>query len=509
VALLQALTLTGRAPRRAPPRPAVLASALALAFLALLPCSPALAQDAPPSPAPEARPEPAPALIQPPPQEPPVGLGLAELLERSLSLDGRIRAAHARLDAYRARHAEARWAIFPVVQLELGIGGPLGERKLACPDDPNCLEIEGSRDNLESFSADHLTFAVGGKISGALPLYTFGKWSAAKDAARAGVEAGEEDVTRMRQEVALEVRRAWYAWQLARAAVAALEDGEATLKDVEQKLDRMLEELAEGVSEQDRFKLRFHAAQVRAMLIQARQGRALALAALRFLTDLPGLGEAEPLAGIDLEAPTLPPLERDALVARAQRARADLRMLRAARRAAGALVELQRSMFYPDIGLKGTFEGYYSPGQDYIENSLLNNGWTRYGGSLMLGLQVSLDIPQKLARLERAEAELRQVEAQLELAERGVALDVERRLEDVLAARDSLQAQRDGQRAARAWLRTNMMSYGVGLANTRDMLDSVAAHAKADLERQKGIHDLLSALDALRLALGEDLGEWP
>ncbi|HOX45229.1 MAG TPA: TolC family protein [Myxococcota bacterium] len=493
---------------------------------ALLLALPGLAGGEEPQPAAPAEPEPvggprrAPEVVPPAPepgadegeegeQAAPQGLGLAEILARALSEDKRIQAAHAKLDAYRARHDEIVWTIFPVIQLELGIGGPIGERKLDCPDDPNCVRLRGNTDNLDSLSLDHLTFAVGGKISGVLPLYSFGKYTAAKKAAAAGVEAGEQDIQRQRQEVALEVRKAWYGWRLASAAVEILEDGEKKLEEVSEKLDKMLDDLDEGVTETDRFKLRYHTAQVRGLLVQARQGRALALAALRFLTDLPGLGETEKLAEVDLVPPAVPPLDRAELVARAQRERPEIRMLRSARRAAQSLADLQRSMFYPDIGIAGYFEGSYSPGQDYIENSLLNNGYTRYGGGLVLGLQVTLDVPQKLYRLERAEAELRQVEAQLELAERAVALDVDRRLGEVEAARTGLGVGKDGQRAAKAWMRSNMMSYGVGLTNTKDLLDSVAAYAKSCMDQDKATHDLLLSLDALRQSLGEDLGELP
>jgi hypothetical protein len=49
------------------------------------------------------------------------------------------------------------------------------------------------------------------------------------------------------------------------------------------------------------------------------------------------------------------------------------------------------------------------------------------------------------------------------------------------------------------------MSYGVGLSNTKDLLDSLAAYAKSRMELDKAHHDTLVAQDRLKAAIGENL----
>ena len=70
--------------------------------------------------------------------------------------------------------------------------------------------------NISSFSNLEPFFNFG--INGVIPLYTFGKIESAVDAAEAGVRVGEWDMEKSRQQMRLDVRKAWYGLQLARDA---------------------------------------------------------------------------------------------------------------------------------------------------------------------------------------------------------------------------------------------------------------------------------------------------
>ncbi len=439
----------------------------------------------------------------------PEPLDLQGLLDLALEHDGRVQAAYAKLSAYRAQYDQAAWAWFPKIKLKALVAGPVGSRRLACPDEADCVELvkNGGKTDLGNLS-DEMSVAVGGKVEAVLPLYTFGKIGAAKNAARAGVEAGQAQILRARQEVAFEVRRAWYGWLLACSAVEVLTDGEKKVDKTEKKLLEMLDELNENVTERDLFKLRYKASEVRTMLLEAQRRKRMALAAMRFLTGVEDLGSADrPLAEGQLAVPDLQIAERQTYLTRAGEHRPELKLLRAAVRASAAAVEAKRASFYPDLFLLGRFEGSYSPIHDYIDNSLLRRGLTYYTGGLSLGMKVDLDVPQKVFRLEQAEAELHRIEVQAEQATAAVGLELDDRLEKLTTARDTYKILRRGHRAAKAWMRSNQMSYGVGMTNTKDMIESVTAYARSRIEKDKAAHDMLVARDKLDLVVGEDLGK--
>jgi multidrug efflux system outer membrane protein len=438
----------------------------------------------------------------------PAELTLEDLLKAALERDGRVMAAHAQLDAYRAKYDQAWWLWFPAAKLDVLFGGPVGQRRLDCTgtEDCCCKLKDPSAYSYGDLSAG-VSFAVGGKLEAMLPIYTFGKISEAKNAALAGVDAGEAGIEKARQDVALEVRRAYYGWLLANASVEILEDGESKLKEAEKKLLKMLEELNEDVTDRDLFKLRYYSAQVNSMLIQARSGRQVVLEALRFLTGIEGLGREKQIKEIDLEAPAEEPGSPDDYLTKAKKLRPELKQLNAAVDAASAAVEIQKSSFFPDFYIAGYIKGSYSPAHDFIENSLLNHGYTYYDHGLTLGMRITLDIPQKMARLDESRANLRKIRAQQSQAAEAVGLEIKNRLETLRSARENLKALKKGRRAAKAWMRANFMSYGVGISNTKDLLDSLAAYAKARMELYQAHHDTLVAHDRLKAATGENLAK--
>lgn len=435
-------------------------------------------------------------------------LTLDDLLHAALAHDGRVLAAQAELGEYRAKFDQARWLWFPAIKIEGMIGGPVGERRLACnPDtDSGCSGLEVTKASEGGdFNFGNLGLAMGGKIEGYMPVYTFGKLTAAKQAAAAGVRAGKAGIGRARQQVALEVRRAYYGWLLASSAIEVLEDGDSKIKSVEKKLTKMLDDLNENVTDRDLFKLRYYAARVKALLAQTRQGQVVTLAALRFLTGIDDLGTKRQPALIDLEVPEFKEQKREVYLERAVANRPELAMLQAGLEARRAAVEIEKSSFYPDFFVGGYFQGSWSWVQDFVENPLLNPGLTTYGGALMVGFRITFDIPQKLARLAEARAALSKTTARAAQAEQAVGLDIDRRLQDVRTAYQNRKIQKKGHRAAKAWMRANLMSYGVGISDTKDMLDSIAAYANSKIEMSKTNHDILVALDRLRAASGEDL----
>ncbi len=429
---------------------------------------------------------------------------LGDLLQAAVGQDGRVLAAHAQLDAYRARFKEAQWLWFPAAKLDVLFGAPVGERRLACPEDPACVKLR----NPSPWSFGDLrvmSFAVGGRLEATLPLYTFGKLTSAKKAAEAGVEAARADIEQARRDVALEVRRAYYGWLLSVHVTEILADGEKKLKEAEQKLVKMLDALSEEVTDRDLFKLRYHSSQLQVLKAQTQQGQKSILSALQFLTGVEALGDTIHLKEIPLQVDTQQIQPAAEYLHTAQNNRPEIRKLQAALRALEASVEVGRAGFYPDLFIGGFLGGSYSPAHDHIKNPLLNKGLTYYDAGFSLGLRITLDIPQKVARLERSQAELSKLRIQFEHATRALELEIKKKADDLNLLETHLNIHKKGNRAAKAWMRANLMSYGIGISNTKDLLDSLAAYAQSQMGMYKLHHDLRVALDMLEASLGKDL----
>ncbi|HEX4445330.1 MAG TPA: TolC family protein, partial [Polyangiaceae bacterium] len=96
---------------------------------------------------------------------------------------------------------------------------------------------------------------VGFGISGVVPLYTFGKITSTLDAADANVRVSEWDMEKARQQMRMDLRRAYYGVQLARDAKDVFSDA---LDRLDKGIKGMKEKLAKAdpnVSEVDRLRL--------------------------------------------------------------------------------------------------------------------------------------------------------------------------------------------------------------------------------------------------------------
>jgi outer membrane protein TolC len=87
------------------------------------------------------------------------------------------------------------------------------------------------------------------------PLYTSGRWGAARDAAAAGVTAQAAGVGRRRAEVVMRVKELYYGLLLAKQLYDVAVEGRDDLKDARTKLLEKLDAGSEEVSYNDLYKL--------------------------------------------------------------------------------------------------------------------------------------------------------------------------------------------------------------------------------------------------------------
>ncbi|MCH8872569.1 TolC family protein [candidate division KSB1 bacterium] len=87
------------------------------------------------------------------------------------------------------------------------------------------------------------------------PIYTFGKLSGLSTAAEFGVEAGQAGLEKSKEDVRLEVRRLYWALVLGKELLAVIEDTRKEMNKAESKIQELLDEGAEEVSQIDLFKL--------------------------------------------------------------------------------------------------------------------------------------------------------------------------------------------------------------------------------------------------------------
>jgi outer membrane protein TolC len=327
---------------------------------------------------------------------------------------------------------------------------------------------------------------VGFQIEGVIPLWTFGKLPAARDAARAGIRAAEGDRERVRGQLRFDVRRAYFALQLALDLRQMLDE---VLPGIRQAAARLEEQVANGdpdVSEMDRWRMQAALAEIAAREADIRRLEGTARGALRILTgvrrfDIPPC----PIEPVAIERG---PLER--WVRRAQGDRPEVRMLEAAVRARQASLDVAEAGFFPDIAIAYRFGVTWAPGITDQTNPFVIDqpNYTSIAAGLVL--RWSLDLWGNAYRVDRESALLEDLRHRSREASRGIELEVTESYEAVTAAQAQVEAWERGRRETRAWLIAALQGRDLGTVETRDLVDALRASLGARYSHLQAIHDL-------------------
>lgn len=392
----------------------------------------------------------------------PTRLGLDELIARSLS-SSRARMARRDTDVARARADEADAARLPKINA-LAFVAP--------SPDIDCIDPECTTTDPEDFEIRLQGVLGGGSLSITQPLFTFGKLTAIRAAARAGVRAQSALEDALAGDLAVEAARAYYGLKLARELVYMLEDG---IAEIEGARGRLEERIADGTGEatvQDRQRLETLLAEAKIQLTEARAAASTALAGVQAIagSDTSIDIDDEPLAAVALELAA-----EDDVVAKARASRPEVRAADAGARAADDLTDFERGHYWPDLAVVGSVGITRASGVDDAPSAVYSEPFNNTSGALALVLRWTVEPWTTKARVARARAAAHKADDLHELAETGATLDARTAWGEATQARERVTAAEEGETAARGWLASVLQADAIGTAETRDLSDAYIA----------------------------------
>lgn len=391
------------------------------------------------------------------------------------------RVARARVDAAQAMVDQAQSAWRPQVSLSgrytdtnspmMAFGSILNQRAFNFGLDFN---RPGNIDNLNA------TGTV------AYNLYTGGRATAGRNAAKAGTEAADLDLRAAHHRLAAEVVRAALNLRKAREAVVAVEGG-VRAYEAAVAVARARSEAGQ-LLRADFLSLEVQLAQTRESLSSARHGAALASRAFHFVL------------GLDATETTVELLDEDPALARLSAPdtrdfspRPELLGLAARVRAAEAMVEAARGARRPNVNAFASYQ--------------YDHGWqtARHGDSWLAGVSVDVNVfdgGQTHAKVRQSSAELTQVKEMLRKATLGIGLEVEQaRLAHADATERLAVSARAVEQAAESAALSRARFEKEALL-TADLIGVESRHLEARLRRTFAAADERLALVELRRALG-------
>jgi outer membrane protein TolC len=340
------------------------------------------------------------------------------------------------------------------------------------------------------------------------PVFTFGKISAAYDAATSGVEASRSQQRGAAAEVELNVRRAYYGIKLARAVLETFDDGMSYLDEAQKHIDDALAKGTGDVTQTDKLRMRTVRADIDARRLETEKLGAEARAGLRALlgdnvaADL----EVDDQELVALEVPNqkLPYFQEQARANRPEIKALD--DLVASKR---ALARMKRNEQFPDLVLIGTMAYAVAPGIDNPQNAFVNDPFNTFGFGLAAGLRVPLDLGVRNARASQAAADAEETALRRQEALAGMNFEVARAFGALDEARKRFGAVRAGERAAKAWITAVSQNFNTGLAETKDFQDALSAFFGFRVRVLQATFDLNVASAILSRVTGIEVGKAP
>lgn len=403
----------------------------------------------------------------------------------ALAHNGLIEASKYGTEALEAKMRQAEWAKWPHTELKL-FSAPMA----------------GQRGNPQKGYTDIHDLGVFFQVdfTGVLPLYTFGKLTHLKNAAKLGVEVGKAQEEIVKSEVIFRVKKGFVGLQGATEILEMIREGREYLD----KAERYLRERENDPSYDpvDKLKLKVYDAQVKAKEIEARRAVEMAKFALKTVLGIPIENDVD-FNVMPLETIPVPKnLKVEELEERALKTRPEIVALRKGVSAKQEEVALRKSSFYPEFFLAGQVKYSYSDVADPQDSPFAYDPYNTYTVGGGLGLKWDFEIGKKIGELKEAQSSLKKLETELKELENATRLEIRKLFMEMEDARVMVLAQKEAMEAARGWVIAKTDLYENGLCDLTDVLTGLVQFFQTRLEHAKAIQDFNNAVIALEKAVG-------
>jgi outer membrane protein TolC len=444
---------------------------------------------------------------------PVVRVNLREAIRLALAVSPEVRAQLQAVEAARGKLDQATSAFWPQADI-LGVFGP-SQRARAdndctpgsgyqVPPVPGGLSCTGIR-TADKKTSSPVTgvFGLAG-IELVQPLYTFGKLSGYKEAATKGVQVEQARVEERKSNIILKVKELYYGHLLALETRGLLSDLKEQLDKALEKVEKSLESESPTADQVDLYKLRSYTNELGKFIAEAEKGIEVSREALATYLAL------RPDQRVELDTASLEPEVRqvgrvDVQVSDALRLRPEMAQVRAGIDATQALVQVERSNYFPQFfaALVGAWSG--ATNRSFIENPFVNDRFSQRGAGLIAGFKLHVDFGITGGKVRSAQAEHLKIVEHKSTAELFIPLQVRKARAELEEARRSMEATREGYLNARKWLVAAVANFDLGIGEAKDMADAVAGYGRLRADNFRSVYNYNLSLANLDHATGRDL----
>ena len=355
------------------------------------------------------------------------------------------------------------------------------------------------RDDLYDLD-DGLSLWGGLTFSIVKPLATFGRLEGYQEAAQHNIVVKQQDVTLQKDEIGLQVVKAYYGYLAARDSRLLLEDTRRRLGGALELVSGWLDEGSGNASQSDKFALQSGLGLIDNFLAESRGLEQIAMAGLKLLT-----GREEEL--IELTDRRLLPVELpteslDEWIELAQQNRVEFKQVSAGMTARRALVEATRAEQKPIVfaGVAGSLA--YSPDRESLDNPHVQDPFNHAALSPLIGMRWQWEPGAQPARVVQAQADLDALVHKASFARLGIPFQVREQYFSMQAKHQAIGSMRSSSKAARRWMIASYSDFEAGLEEATDIINALQVYVLSYAEYLRAVNDFNNHVSKLRSVSG-------
>ena len=423
-----------------------------------------------------------------------VVLTLDESVTRAVELSPEIGEARYEVEVYMSMKMQADSARYPQIEI-LAITAPSPRARgdqVSSSDDISHPVISGI------FGRSELTLIQ--------PIYTFGKISSFREAAEGGIKVSEAGVDKSTSDIVLRTKQLYYSILLTKELKALAFEIREELEEAIDKVEKQLEAGSPWADEIDEYKLKTFLGVVDKNINEVEKNMAIAKDALKTSIGIPKEVEFD-IADELLLPEDIPILTLEELMNRARQLRPEFVQLREGLKARKALVNAEKSNYYPMffIGAKASIAD--ASNRDKLHNPFVFDEFRHSYGAVFLGLKWGIDFGITEGKVREAEAKYKKLLEKKRFADEGIPFQVRKVYYEINEAKKTAVATESAYRNAKKWLVVAVANFDMGVGEAEEIADAVEMYAMTRVDNLRSVYNEKMSHANLHYVTGMDITE--
>ncbi len=423
-----------------------------------------------------------------------VVLTLDESITRAVELSPEIGEARYEVEVYKGMKMQADSARYPQIEV-LAITAPSPRARgdqISSSDDTSHPVISGI------FGRSELTLIQ--------PIYTFGKISSFREAAEGGIKVSEAGVDKSTSDIVLRTKQLYYSILLTKELKALAFEIREELEEAIDKVEKQLEAGSPWADEIDEYKLKTFLGVVDKNINEVEKNMAIAKDALKTSVGIPKEVEFD-IADELLLPEDIPILALEESMNRARQLRPEFIQLREGLKAKKALVNAEKSNYYPMffIGAKASIAD--ASNRDKLHNPFVFDEFSHSYGAVFLGLKWGIDFGITEGKVREAEAEYKKLLEKRRFADEGIPFQVRKVYYEINEAKKTAVATESAYRNAKKWLVAAVANFDMGVGEAEEIADAIEMYAMTRVDNLMSVYNEKMSHANLYYVTGMDITE--